>query len=122
MPTIGSNVSLHDDTVLGEGVTVGNNVTFYPGVTLGDGTRVFDGAVLGRPPVSAGTLNRKVGGGPTLLTVGAGCVIGANAVLYHGTAIGDRVLVGDLASVREGCTLADGSVIGRNVLVMYDTT
>jgi acetyltransferase-like isoleucine patch superfamily enzyme len=117
---IGQNVVLSQDTVLGDGVSIGNNVTVYPGVTLGDGCTVFDGAVLGRPPKSTGNTTRPVRpAGP--LTVGAGSIIGANAVLYAGTALGPSVLIGDLATVREGCELGEHVVIGRGVLVMYDT-
>jgi acetyltransferase-like isoleucine patch superfamily enzyme len=122
MTTIGRNTWLSDDTVLGTGVTLGNNVTVHPGVSIGDRCTVFDGAVLGRPPRSAGNTTRPVRPGIAPLVIGEGSVIGANAVLYNGTTIGAHVLVGDLASVREGCAFADRAVVGRGVLVMYDTT
>jgi acetyltransferase-like isoleucine patch superfamily enzyme len=118
---LGRNVTLCDDTVLGHDVTLGNNVTFYPGVAVGDGCTVFDGAVLGRPPRTAGNANRPLPPDRPL-TIGPGCVIGANAVLYNGTTLGPRVLIGDLASLREGCTLGEAVVIGRGALVYYDTT
>jgi acetyltransferase-like isoleucine patch superfamily enzyme len=120
MNRIGRNVCLADDTVLADGITIGNNVTIHPGVRLGENVRIWDGAVLGRPPQSAGNLTRPLRPcGP--LTIGPGCIIGANAVLYAGSELGPRVLIGDLASVREGCTLDEEVVIGRSVLVMYDT-
>lgn len=116
---IGQNVSFSEDTVLGDDVTIGNNVTVYPGVTIGPRCTIFDGAVLGRPPLAAGTTTRTLTPpGPLLL--GEGCVIGANVVLYAGSAIGPRVLIGDLATVREGCHLEEKAVVGRGVLVMYD--
>lgn len=119
MPTLGRNVALADDTRLGAGVVVGHNVSFYPGVSLGDGCRVFDGAVLGRPPLSPGNTTRPLGElGP--LTIGAGSVIGANAVLYAGSTLGRRTMVSDLATLREGCELADDVIVGRGVLVMYE--
>ena len=88
---------------------------------VGNGVRIMDGAVLGRPPISAATSNRKLGENLGPLTIGEGCVIGANAVLYAGSTFGKEALVGDLASIREGCTFGDHSVIGRGVLVMYET-
>jgi acetyltransferase-like isoleucine patch superfamily enzyme len=121
MNRIGSNVCLAEDTVLEDGITIGNNVTIYPGVHIAENVRIFDGAVLGRPPLSAGNMNRPLRPSGTL-TIGPGCVIGTNAVLYAGSELGRRVLVGDLASVREGCTLEEAVVIGRSVLVMYDTS
>src|SRR5688572_23474879 len=104
---LGAHTTLSDDTRLGANVTIGCNVTIYPGVTIGDGCRIFDGAVIGRPPVSAGNGTRPLPTDLQPLTIGAGSVIGANAVLYAGTTIGSRMLIGDLASIREGCTLAD---------------
>jgi acetyltransferase-like isoleucine patch superfamily enzyme len=121
MQSIGRNVTLSADTVLGQGVRIGNNVTVYPGVTIGDRCTVFDGAVLGRPPMACGTTNRPVDTSARKLMIGRDCVIGCNAVLYHGTTVGDHVLVGDLASIREGCALDDHAVVGRGVMVMYDT-
>ncbi len=118
---IGQNVFLSDDTSIGEGVSIGNNVTIYPGVTIGDNTTIFDGAVIGRPPLATSSTNRPVDSTIQEVKIGAGCVIGANAVLYTGITIGNQVLIGDLASIREGCEFADQVVIGRGVLVMYNT-
>jgi len=119
---IGANVCLSTETVLGRGVTVGNQVTFHGPVHIGDGVVIFDGAVLGRPAMSAGNVTRAFDSQPEALRIGAGSIIGANAVLYSGTTIGERVLIGDLASLREGCRIGNGAVIGRGVLVMYETT
>lgn len=118
---IGHNVALSDDTQLGTDVLIGSNVTFYPRVTVGDGCTILDGAVIGRPPRAAGTMTRKVDSEPRPLTIEAGSIIGANAVLYTGITIAENVLIGDLASIREGCTIAAQAVVGRGVLVMYDS-
>jgi len=122
MNTIGRNVALSDHTTLGENVTIGNNVTFHGAVEIGDGTTIFDGAVLGRPPMSAGNTTRPISTQSQPLRIGNGSIVGANAVLYTGSTYGNRVLIGDLASLREGCNVADDAVIGRGVLVMYEAT
>lgn len=106
---------------LGAGVVLGHHVTIYPGVVVGDGVRILDGAVLGRPPLTAGNMTRRIPAEPGPLLVGAGSIVGANAVLYAGSRLGARVLIGDLASIREGCDVADDVVLGRGVLLMYDT-
>lgn len=117
----GNNVVFSDDTCLGERVQIGNNVTFHPGVTVGDDCRIMDGAVLGRPPISAGNVTRPLGSIQQELVIGSGSIIGANVVLYTGVKLGRQVLIGDLASIREGCLFSDQVVIGRGVMVMYDT-
>jgi acetyltransferase-like isoleucine patch superfamily enzyme len=118
----GQNVVLSDETTLGENVTIGNNVTFHGRVEIGDDTTIFDGAVLGRPPMSAGNTTRPLATSTKPLRIGRSSIVGANAVLYTGSTFGDRVLVGDLASLREGCTVADDAVIGRGVLIMYEAS
>jgi acetyltransferase-like isoleucine patch superfamily enzyme len=122
MNQIGQNVVLSNETTLGDQVTIGNNVTFRGAVEVGDGVTIFDGAVLGRPPLSAGNATRPIPAQHGALRIGRGSIVGANAVLYTGSTFGDRVLIGDLASIREGCTVGDDGVIGRGVLVMYDTS
>jgi acetyltransferase-like isoleucine patch superfamily enzyme len=117
----GQNVVLSDDVVLGQGITIGNNVTIYPGVSIADDCTIFDGAVLGRPPLSTGNTTRPLHQPLRPLSLGSGTVIGANAVLYAGSRLGNRVLIGDLATLREGCDLAEQVVIGRGVLAMYET-
>ncbi len=119
---IGSNVVLSAATILGSGITIGNNVTFHGYVEVGDGATIFDGAVLGRPPMATGNVTRAFARDSRPLRVGAGSIIGANSVIYTGSTIGERVLIGDLASLREGCSVGDDAVIGRGVLVMYETS
>ena len=121
MSQIGINVSFSSDTRIGERTVIGNNVTFYPGVSVGSDCRIFDGAVLGRMPRSPGNTTRPVLTETRPLTIGDGSIIGANAVLYTDIQIGRRVLIGDLASIREGCRLADDVILGRGTMTVYDT-
>jgi acetyltransferase-like isoleucine patch superfamily enzyme len=121
MSRIGQHTVLSNDTVLGQDVTIGNNVTIYPGVTIGDGSTIMDGAVLGRKPATTGNTTRPVNGELHPLVIGAHCFIGVNAVVYCGTTVADHVLIGDLAAIREGCQLEEQVVVGRGVLIMYET-
>lgn len=121
MSQVGANVSFSSDTRIGERTVIGNNVTFYPGVTVGHDCRILDGAVLGRVPRTPGNTNRPLPTEPQPLVIGDGSIIGANAVLYSGSQIGRRVLIGDLASIREGCRFADDVIFGRGSMAVYDT-
>jgi acetyltransferase-like isoleucine patch superfamily enzyme len=44
------------------------------------------------------------------------------AIVFQGTRIGARVIVGDQACVRERCEIGDDVVIGRGTLIENDTT
>jgi UDP-2-acetamido-3-amino-2,3-dideoxy-glucuronate N-acetyltransferase len=121
LPLPAGGAAISPDARLGANVTLGHYVTIHAQVTIGDGTTIHDGAVLGRRPMTSGNTTRPVPADPGPLVLGSRCVVGANAVLYAGTTCGARVMVGDLASVREGCRIADDVVLGRGVLVMYDT-
>ena len=112
--------SIHPDARVDPGVTLGDFVSVCAGVEIGAGTIVLEGAVLGRVPRGTATMTRPIAA-PAPLVIGRDCIIGANAVLYAGSTLGDRVLVSDLASLREGCTVGDDTVLGRGVLVMYGT-
>jgi acetyltransferase-like isoleucine patch superfamily enzyme len=100
--------------VLGDDVSIGNNVTIYPRVTIGDGCRILDGAVIGRLPISTGSTTLPLPTKHLPVRIGPRCVIGCSSVLYTGITLGQEVLIGDLAAVREGCVLDDLVVIGQH--------
>jgi acetyltransferase-like isoleucine patch superfamily enzyme len=93
----------------------------YPGTVLGEGCRILDYAVVGKQP----TLSpRSTAAREELppLELGAGTIVSTGAVVFAGTSIGERVIVGDQSCVRERCTIGDDVVIGRGALVENDTT
>ena len=116
----GENMQVMGDLSLARGVEVGANVTFYPNVHVGENTKILPGAVIGRPPIRAGTTNRPIDSGDATLHIGSDCVIGANCVLYTNMRIGNNVLIGDLACIREGCRLEDDTIVGQNTTLMHD--
>jgi carbonic anhydrase/acetyltransferase-like protein (isoleucine patch superfamily) len=107
---------------LGAGSFLGRGVRLYPGVCVGAGCVVLDGAVLGRMPIPNPTTTRPVTASFGRLELGDGSIVGSNAVLYTGSTYGRQVLIGDLASVREGCDIGDGAILGRSVMALYDCT
>src|SRR5205085_9309332 len=54
--------------------------------------------------------------------LGDGAIVSTGAVVFAGTRVGARVIVGDQACVRERCRIGDDVVIGRGSLVENDTT
>ena len=93
----------------------------YPGTVLGEGVRVLEGAVVGKQPSLSPRSTAKREPLPPL-EVGEGTIVSTGAVVFAGTRIGARVIVGDQACVRERCVVGDDVVIGRGSLVENDTT
>jgi acetyltransferase-like isoleucine patch superfamily enzyme len=54
--------------------------------------------------------------------IGDGSIVSTGAIVFAGTSIGARVILGDQSCVRERVTIADDVVVGRGSLVENDTT
>ncbi len=93
----------------------------YPGTVLGEGVRVLENAVVGKQPsLSPRSTARREDLPPAV--VGDGTIVSTGAVLFAGTTIGARVILGDQSCVRERVTIGDDVVVGRGALVENDTT
>lgn len=120
--TVARDVSIAAGASVASTAHLGNFTTVYPKVQIGEQCIVMDGCVLGRPPIPNGTVNRVVRCEFRDLVIGNGTILGCNTVLYTGSSIGAQVLIGDLSSIREGCTIGDNAVIGRGVMILYNST
>ena len=93
----------------------------YPGTVLGEGVKVLEGAVIGKQPtLSPRSTAKREPLPPTEL--GAGTVVSTGAIVFAGTRVGARVILGDQSCVRERVTIGDDVVVGRGSLVENDTT
>ena len=93
----------------------------YPGTVLGEGVKVLEGAVVGKQPSLSPRSTAKRDPLPPA-EIGDGTVVSTGAIVFAGTRIGARVIVGDQACVRERVTIGDDVVVGRGSLVENDTT
>ena len=93
----------------------------YPGTVVGEGCRILDYAVVGKQPTLSPRSTAKQEQLPPL-ELGAGTIVSTGAVVFAGTKLGERVIVGDQACVRERCELGDDCVVGRGSLVENDTS
>ena len=93
----------------------------YPGTVLGEGVQVLEHAVVGKQPILSPRSTAKKEPLPPL-ELGPGTVISTGAIVFAGTKLGARVIVGDQACVRERVEIGDDVVIGRGSLVENDTT
>jgi acetyltransferase-like isoleucine patch superfamily enzyme len=100
---------------------VADTAIVYPGTLVGEGCKILDYAVVGKQPtLSPRSTAKREDLAP--LELGAGTIVSTGAVVFAGTRIGERVIVGDQACVRERCEIGDDVVIGRGSLVENDST
>jgi acetyltransferase-like isoleucine patch superfamily enzyme len=103
------------------GAEVAPTAVVYPGTVLGPGVRILDHAVVGKQPsLSPRSTAKREPLAP--LELGEGTIVSTGAIVFAGTRLGARVIVGDAARVRERCVIGDDVVIGSGSLVENDTT
>jgi len=93
----------------------------YPGTVLGEGVKVLENAVVGKQPtLSPRSTAKREPLPPTV--IGDGTIVSTGAIVFAGTSVGARVILGDQSCVRERVTIGDDVVLGRAALVENDTT
>ena len=94
--------------------------TVYEGTVLGEGVRVLEYAVVGKQPTLSprSTAKRE----PLVpATIGDGTVVSTGAIVFAGSTVGARVILGDQSCVRERVEIGDDVVLGRGSYVENDT-
>jgi acetyltransferase-like isoleucine patch superfamily enzyme len=95
--------------------------TVHPGTVLGAGVKVLENAVVGKQPsLSARSTTKREELPPT--EIGDGTIVSTGAIVFAGSRIGSRVILGDQSCVRERVTVGDDVVLGRGSLIENDTT
>ena len=95
--------------------------TVYPGTVLGEGVKVLENAVVGKQPsLSPRSTAKRELLEPTV--IGDGTIVSTGAIVFAGSRIGARVILGDQSCVRERVEIGDDVVLGRGSLVENDTT
>src|SRR4029079_16935408 len=93
----------------------------YPGTILGEGVKGLENAVVGKQPsLSPRSTARRDPLPPT--EIGDGTIVYNGAIVFAGSTIGARVILGDQSCTRERVTIGDDVVLGRGSLVENDTT
>src|ERR687891_547911 len=100
---------------------VAPTATVYPGTVLGEGVKVLDGAVVGKQPTLSPRSTAKRDPLPPT-TIGDGTTVSTGAIVFAGSTIGARVILGDQSCVRERVTIGDDVVLGRGSLIENDTS
>ena len=93
----------------------------YPGTVVGEGCKILDYAVVGKQPTLSPRSTTKREELPPA-ELGPGTVVSTGAIVFAGTRVGARVIVGDQACIRERCEVGDDVVVGRGSLIENDTS
>jgi acetyltransferase-like isoleucine patch superfamily enzyme len=93
----------------------------YPGTVLGEGVKVLEHAVVGKQPSLSPRSTAKREPLPPA-EIGDGTVVSTGAIVFAGSQVGARVILGDQSCVRERASIGDDVVLGRGSLVENDTT
>src|SRR2546425_7530759 len=96
-------------------------VVVYPGTVLGEGVKVLEHTVVGNQPSLSPRSRAKREPLPPA-EIGDGTIVSTGAVVFAGSRIGARVILGDQSCVRERVEIGDDVVVGRGTLVENDTT
>ena len=103
------------------GAEIHPTAVVHPGTVLGEGVQVLEYAVVGKQPaLSPRSTATRDPLPPT--EIGEGTVVSTGAVVFAGTRVGARVILGDQSCVRERVAIGDDVVVGRGSLVENDTT
>ena len=115
--TIGSFCVLEKNVQIGEGCQIGHHVVIHEGTVIGNGVRIDDHTTIGKQPMrspnSVVTSDRL----QPPATIGDDTLIGASVVIYAGCTLNNKILVADLATIREEVTVGGFTIVGRGVAI-----
>ena len=120
---VGQGTKYGNFCVIGEQVTIGNDcvighhVIIHDDTVIGDNVRIDDGAVIGKLPMRAANSAVTKDAALPPCMIDSNCIIGTNVIIYRGTNIGPKVLIADLATVRENVTIGKATIVGRGVAI-----
>lgn len=113
----GHNTVVLENVRIGANCQIGHGVVIHPDTVIGDTVRIDDNSVIGKLPMKAALSAITKDQVLPPCEIGDACLIGALAVVYRGCKINARVMVADLASIREDVEIGEYTIIGRGVTV-----
>lgn len=118
--TVAPGAVIHDGTQIGAGCHIGSGTVVHPGVELGENCTVEDLVVLGKRPRLRPGSSAATGAQLAPLVIEDQVTVCCGAVVYAGSRLHSRAIIGDQAQVRERSEVGAGSVVGRASCVDFD--
>jgi len=113
----GHNSVIHENVRIGVNCQIGSGVVIHPDTAIGDNVRIDDNTVIGKLPMKAALSAVTQDKVLSPCVIGDSCLVGAMVVIYRGCALNSKVMVADLASLREDVEVGELTIIGRGVTV-----
>jgi UDP-3-O-[3-hydroxymyristoyl] glucosamine N-acyltransferase len=114
---IGQFCIVEEDVTIGTGCEIGHHVVIRAGTTIGANVRIDDQTSIGKQPMRAPNSAVTQDNLQPAAEIGDNCLIGAGVVIYAGSKLGRKVLVADLATIREDVSVGDFTIVGRGVAI-----
>lgn len=111
------NSVVHENVRIGENCEIGSGVVIHAETVIGSNVRIDDNSVIGKLPMKAALSAVTKDQVLQPCVIGDHCMIGALTVVYRGCVLDDKVMVADLASLRENVEVGELTIIGRGVTV-----
>lgn len=114
---LGFNSVVHESARIGDNCRIGSGVVIHPGSIIGNNVRIDDHTVIGKLPMKAALSAVTSEQSLDPCVIGDDCMIGAMTVIYRGCVLRNKVMVADLASLRENVEIGEMTIVGRGVTV-----
>lgn len=114
---LGFNSVVHESARIGDNCRIGSGVVIHPGSIIGNNVRIDDHTVIGKLPMKAALSAVTTEQSLDPCVIGDDCMIGAMTVIYRGCILRNKVMVADLASLRENVEVGEMTIVGRGVTV-----
>jgi len=115
--TVGEFCYIGKNVKIGTGCIIGHHVIVHEDTIIGNNVRLDDGSVIGKLPmkavISATTKEQAL----PPCEIADNCMIGTHVVVYRGAAIAEKVLIADLATVRENVSIGKCTIVGRGTAI-----
>lgn len=114
---LGHNTVVQENAKVGANCRFGSGVVIHPGSIIGNNVRIDDNTVIGKLPMKAALSAVTEDQLLDPCVIGNDCMIGAMVVIYRGCIVNTKVMVADLASLRENVEVGEYTIIGRGVTI-----